>query len=795
MTRTRGTATRWPRPSRRPLLSGRYFATVMMLVWGLCGLSSCSSPRRLVLAFFGAPADTALLKVTVSLDGQPVAEPKELPAGTTSYEFPLPQDLIRPSDGRIAVEVRALTGDSCTAASGLGFASYKEEGAISVDVFLSILPEPTCGLVIKMQGEGGSVRSSDGSIDCPGRCDADLARSSQVTLTVSRGTGGHFLGWTGPCAGTGECTLTVSGPLAVSAVMTTAAVCSRGNVCWQSPAPQGLSLRGLAAQDDTDTWAVGDGGHILHYDGSTWASINGGPGSEPGGGQSSGYYGLFRVSNRELWAVGEQGLAVRGGAGGYTRIDTGTSSWLYAVYGSSDDVWAVGEAGTLLHYDGVAFRSVPLASNSTLYAIAGTSAKDVWAVGHGDKAWHYNGTAWTEFQLGEVGLLTSLWASAPNEVWAAGYDFVNKRGAVWRFDGTTWRKVYNGGLRLSAVWGRSPTDVWVGGEGAAVLHWDGSRWQPYPVDGTGAWLLAASGSTGAGVSFVGDQGAIVRMEAGALKNQTRGATQDLNAIYAVRADDVWMVGAGGTVLRWDGKTLRTQPSGTVDTLRAIWSTPAGDVFIAGDYGTLLQYNGRDLVRAPSGTLADLNTIWGTGPSDVWAGGRGGALVHLTSKGWSVVDSGTTVSLTGLWGSGPTDVYATGEAGVILRYDGATWRPTYTRNGETLRAVWGSGPRDVWTVGDRGQLLHFDGSRWAYDTLPGTETSLLTLLAIRGRGPSDVWVAGQAGLLSHFDGNAWTMVPSGTPTSLTSVALLPGVAEKPGAMWTVGQSGTVLRRNP
>ena len=43
---------------------------------------------------------------------------------------------------------------------------------------------------------------------------------------------------------------------------------------WQNPLPQGNTLRAVWGSSATDVFAVGDAGTIVHYDGTTWSSMN-----------------------------------------------------------------------------------------------------------------------------------------------------------------------------------------------------------------------------------------------------------------------------------------------------------------------------------------------------------------------------------------------------------------------------------------------------------------------------------------------------------------------------------------
>jgi hypothetical protein len=66
--------------------------------------------------------------------------------------------------------------------------------------------------------------------------------------------------------------------------------------------------------------------------------------------------------------------------------------------------------------------------------------------------------------------------------------------------------------QLTAVWGRSDTDVFVVGKSATILHFDGDTWSPmeYPAGAPSGSLGDVTGSTeGDEVFAVGDGGTIV----------------------------------------------------------------------------------------------------------------------------------------------------------------------------------------------------------------------------------------------------------------------------------------------
>lgn len=144
-----------------------------------------------------------------------------------------------------------------------------------------------------------------------------------------------------------------------------------------------------------DVWVVGAGGTILHFDGCAWAPV-------PSG------------TSEELWWVHafEGGNAVVSGAAGTllkvdltgapVAFETGTSSVLFGVWGSSpDDLWSVGfeplgGGAVILHVrDGqVATVPVPVPDGATIAApfkVSGSGSGDVWIVGRDDLVLHYDG--------------------------------------------------------------------------------------------------------------------------------------------------------------------------------------------------------------------------------------------------------------------------------------------------------------------------------------------------------------------------------------------------------------------
>ena len=144
---------------------------------------------------------------------------------------------------------------------------------------------------------------------------------------------------------------------------------------WQNPLPQGNDLNDIWGSSADNVFAVGNGGTILHYDGSNWSGMSSG---------TSGYlYGVWGSSGDNVFAVGNGGTILHYDGSNWSAMTSGTIQGLNDVWGSSaDDVFAVGWVGTILHYDGSNWSG--MSSGTTfekLSAVCGSSEDNVFAVG------------------------------------------------------------------------------------------------------------------------------------------------------------------------------------------------------------------------------------------------------------------------------------------------------------------------------------------------------------------------------------------------------------------------------
>jgi hypothetical protein len=185
----------------------------------------------------------------------------------------------------------------------------------------------------------------------------------------------------------------------------------------------------LLAADDA--WAVGDGGTLAHWNGSTWSLT-----SSPAGLTS-----MFSVSML-----------------------------------SPTDVWAVGQDGLILHWNGASWSSVAGPTTTLLRFIAMVSPTDGWIVGEGGLIWRWNGSSWSTFTSPTFNSLSWVEMVGANDGWATG-----DNGTILRWNGSTWSPAEVGDPNwLFSVAMLSPTEGWiVGGRDtptSVIKHWNGISW-------------------------------------------------------------------------------------------------------------------------------------------------------------------------------------------------------------------------------------------------------------------------------------------------------------------------------
>jgi hypothetical protein len=192
------------------------------------------------------------------------------------------------------------------------------------------------------------------------------------------------------------------------------------------------------------------------------------------------------------------------------------------------------------------------------------------------------------------GAFLMAWGATSNDVWVVGGQ--PDAGVVLRGDagGFAPHPLPEGTPILNWVHGTSVGDVWVGGVGGTLLHWDGSEWEDHSIPMEEAiWGIHARSPTEAwavgGTSAWGGSFAVALRwdgEEWTALDLPPPADEAAN-LFKVTHDGthLWMVGTQGLALRSaDGETLEVVYTGVANDLVTV-HTSDDAVLVVGGRGT------------------------------------------------------------------------------------------------------------------------------------------------------------------------------------------------------------------
>lgn len=201
-------------------------------------------------------------------------------------------------------------------------------------------------------------------------------------------------------------------------------------------------------------------------------------------------------------------------------------------------------------------------------------------------------------------------------------------------------------------------------------------------------------------------------------------------------------------------------------------------------------------------LGSLSGVRGSAPDDVWVVGgdeNSGRSIHFDGAAWVEVPlpAGTPL-LAWVHAWSPTAAMAVGVDGAAVWWDGAAWSTLQTGTTEDLWGVFGFGPEEVWVVGgdaDAGDPLILTGPPQALapmaldpDANPRGATTLFKVWGVDGA----LWLVGQYGTLLQRSGVGWVAVSGGAEANQDFIGI-DGLA--PDALTVVGGRGNARVAHP
>jgi len=432
-----------------------------------------------------------------------------------------------------------------------------------------------------------------------------------------------------------------------------------------NPTPKGENLNDFWGSSESNVFAVGDNGTILHFDGEYWSAMDSNvpydkccTNCDPAKLTS-----VWGVSANSVYAIGQCGTVMHYNGNTWSRMTAGEFPYdPQGIWGTSDsNIYIVDRLGDIFHYDGTVWRkqeSIP--EFSRLYDIFGFSENSIFAVGDGD-GWilHYDGQSWKKIWFGFTEELKGIWGSSENNLYAISF---NK---IYHYDGNLWSQVdYDfSGTFTKSISGSSANDIYVVGYQGDIYHFNGNSW---------TYNQAAS------INF----------------------NESFNTVWCSQNGHVFIGGSYGVLFRYDktawhrdtNRFLLDQTYWNSENFTGLWGMTSNDIFL-----TFGRYNDSRIVRYRNGTFSIMTTpikeylydIWGSDNNNVFAVGGKGTILYYNGDTWVVQNSGTINNLNTVWGTSSNNVFAAGDNGTILHYNGTTWSPMTSYTIHKINDIWGS----------------------------------------------------------------------------------------------------------
>jgi hypothetical protein len=351
-------------------------------------------------------------------------------------------------------------------------------------------------------------------------------------------------------------------------------------------------------------YAVGDGGTIVHCPFFLSCAVM----------YSSTQEDLLAVwgsSQTDVFAVGRNGAIVHYDGTAWTAESPGRAGHLYDVWGSGpNNVYGVGETGLVMDYDGASWDSTVFSSQYDFHAIWGSGPTYLSVCGGGGKMMRYDAGSWQWIDSDTTNALNGLDGSGIANIYAVG-----QTGTIVRDDGTSWAAATSPtSENLNDVAFDGTRAEFAVGDNGTILRMGRNAWYA-ATSPTSANLRGVAWLQNGDALAVGDGGTVLFFNGNQWSQWNSGTSEDLFGVWGGGSKNAFIVGDNGTILHYDGEGLTPSESGTVRQLRAVWGdgTGTGDVYAVGLNGTILSFPRWHVnVSIPRPDLGYVYLMYGTG---------------------------------------------------------------------------------------------------------------------------------------------------------------------------------------
>jgi hypothetical protein len=272
--------------------------------------------------------------------------------------------------------------------------------------------------------------------------------------------------------------------------------CSSDNWCSPTINPTDNHLYAIHGVFESDIWAVGSAGTIIHYNGSNWQEEN--------SHTNATLRDVWAANANDVWAVGDGGITLHRIEGVWTEVSNTVSVNLHGIWGiAANNVWAVGDAGTIIFWDNSSWSEESCSYAQDIYDTWGVESQR-WFVGNNNQIWKDQGSGWEQHSTGSTSWYKGISGVSANNVLAVGnlgtFMYVNNGNRSWCCCGT----------ELYAVFCQSTLE--------------------------NNYIVGAAGGIGYSSNGLSYQ------------SENSGVSTNLYGIWATTSDLFWVVGENGVIL-------------------------------------------------------------------------------------------------------------------------------------------------------------------------------------------------------------------------------------------------------
>lgn len=168
-------------------------------------------------------------------------------------------------------------------------------------------------------------------------------------------------------------------------------------------------------------------------------------------------------------------------------------------------------------------------------------------------------------------------------------------------------------------------------------------------------------------------------------------------------------------------------------------------------------------KPDSAAIGPVRAVCAVSADDVYAVGRDGLIVRRVGGSWGLQGGPVKTDWLDVWARSATEIWAVGKSGALIRSDGFAWKQVGSV-GFAAEALAGT-PGGVLVVGDGGQAVEWTGEQLE-PRATGTEAALHDAWT----SPSGaVWVVGEAGTVLRYQDGAFTKVDVSSAFDLRAVS--------------------------